>query len=93
MLVILDSQNYNDINIHTHALLYKHVQDAYTEEAKRKNFDFEKVAREMVNGSEKSLDELVSYLTHYAFSESAFHARDSYSEFLEYQKQSQEVEG
>lgn len=82
VLAILDSQGYNDINIHTHALLYKHVQDVYTEMAKVKKFDFETVAREMVHGSTSPLNELVDYIIQYAFSESAFHARESYSEFL-----------
>lgn len=57
--------------------------------AKTKGFDFEKVAREMVNGSEEVLEKLVSYLTHYAFSESAYHARGSYNEFLAWQAEMQ----
>jgi hypothetical protein len=87
VLEILEWQDYKDINIHTHALLYKHVQGPYLEAAKRKGFNFEAVAREMVNGSDKTIDELVNYLAHYAFSDSAYHARDSYSEFLSYQSE------
>lgn len=82
VLEILKEQDWRGINIHMHALLYKYVQREYLDMAQAKGFDFESVAREMVNGSTKPIDELVAYLAHYAFSESAFHARDSYNEFL-----------
>ncbi|EKD44537.1 MAG: hypothetical protein ACD_71C00107G0002 [uncultured bacterium (gcode 4)] len=92
VLELLEKQDWNDINIHTHALLYKHVPEVYLKVAQRKGFDFEVVARKMVNGSEQPLDELVKYLVHYAFSESAFHARGSYKEFLAYQTEEVESE-
>jgi len=82
VLNLLDRTDPKDINIHTHALLHQYVSEQHSVFCTGKDFDFEMVAREMVNDSKEPLDKLVRYLVHYAFIDSAMHSLDSYNQFL-----------